>query len=67
MPVLLRLGLAIAAIVVGNRILPADMAVETVSADLANLKLFGGTVLVVLGAIVVARTVVTAARARFFY
>lgn len=67
MGMVLRLGLAIAAIVAGNLLIP-DGSVSGVAAaaeQTNDLTPFVGTALIILGAVVFARTTVTAIKDRF--
>lgn len=66
MAVLLRLVIAAVAITVGNLFILAADALETqsVTAQIYTLKMFCGTVLVVAGAFLLARTVVTFVKSR---
>lgn len=67
MGVFLRLSLAFVALVVGNLLVPdgslSGVAAATEQGD--DLRPFVGTALIVLGAVVLARTIVTALKRRF--
>ena len=62
MTVVLRIVIAIAAIMLGNAIIPNGDVIETFSDATKSyeLKMFGGTALIVAGAFLLARTTVGA-------
>lgn len=66
MQIALRLFLALAALVAGNMLIPDGGAVDALSAQDqgSDLRLFGGTALIILGAVVFARALVNAINAR---
>lgn len=68
MQVIVRLVLAVVAIVMGNFLIPNDTPVNVLSvgAPSYDLETLSGTVLIVVGAFVAARTTVGPLKARFW-
>ena len=65
MAVFARLAMAVLAIVLGNRMIPDGTTLDALSADSSDFDLFIGTILIIMGAVVFARTAVAYVKSRF--